>query len=107
MQEETETETFEWHQLKEIAHETRCHAICFSPDTSLAVLPKCVKFCAAGADYNLRIFRSALTERDTVHVVRGMFDGLIEFRFYLLNLNLVNCSFIIKYWNSKSNLSSA
>lgn len=36
------------------------------------MLPKAVKFCAAGADFHLRIFRSSLDERpDTVLQVKG------------------------------------
>ncbi|XP_055390326.1 nucleoporin Nup37 [Condylostylus longicornis] len=69
--EETETESFEYLPTKEIYHESRCHAIAFSPSTSLACLPKVVMFCTAGADFILRIFRSDLQNSDTVQELKG------------------------------------
>lgn len=69
--EESEIEQFEWHQLKELYHESRCHAITFAPETSLAVLPKVVTFCAAGADFILRIYRSDLQNSDTIQQLKG------------------------------------
>ncbi|KAL9699253.1 hypothetical protein quinque_002694 [Culex quinquefasciatus] len=36
--EETDSECLEWNQLKEVHHETRCHAVAFAPETLLAVL---------------------------------------------------------------------
>lgn len=62
---------FEWHQLKEIDHPSRCHAIGFAPETTLAVLPKLVKLCAAGSDFALRIYRSNLADSDSVQVLHG------------------------------------
>lgn len=47
----------------------RCHAIAFSPNTSLSVLPKKIKFCTAGADYIVRIYRSNLNDSDTIQEV--------------------------------------
>ncbi|XP_055904017.1 nucleoporin Nup37 [Eupeodes corollae] len=69
--EETDTETFGWERLKDIYHESRCHAIAFAPKTSLAVVPKVVTLCAAGADFNLRIFRTDLDQNDTVQILKG------------------------------------
>lgn len=70
-QEETESELFEWTLLKEIANDTRCHAISFAPETSLVVLPKVVKLCYAGSDFLLRILRSDLQNEDSVQELRG------------------------------------
>ncbi|KAL9702714.1 hypothetical protein quinque_006232 [Culex quinquefasciatus] len=69
--EETDSECLEWNQLKEVHHETRCHAVAFAPETSLAVLPKVVTLCTAGADFNLRIFNSDLEDDNTVQLLQG------------------------------------
>ncbi|XP_039439266.1 nucleoporin Nup37 [Culex pipiens pallens] len=69
--EETDSECLEWNQLKEVHHETRCHAVAFAPETSLAVLPKVVTLCTAGADFNLRIFNSDLEDNNTVQLLQG------------------------------------
>ncbi|KAI9575846.1 hypothetical protein GQX74_005618 [Glossina fuscipes] len=70
-QEETESESFFWEKVKDIYHETRCHALCFTPDTSLMIIPKNVTFCAAGSDFLLRIFRTDLQNSDTVQTLKG------------------------------------
>uniref|UniRef100_A0A1B0C2F2 Uncharacterized protein n=1 Tax=Glossina palpalis gambiensis TaxID=67801 RepID=A0A1B0C2F2_9MUSC len=69
--EETESESFFWEKVKDIYHETRCHALCFTPDTSLMIIPKNVTFCAAGSDFLLRIFRTDLQNSDTVQTLKG------------------------------------
>ncbi|XP_055530952.1 nucleoporin Nup37 [Wyeomyia smithii] len=69
--EESDLECFEWNQLKEIHHETRCHAVAFAPETSLAVLPKVIVICTAGADFNLRILNSDLEDDNTVQILSG------------------------------------
>lgn len=45
--------------------------MCFAPDTSLIAIPKTVTFCAAGADYILRIFRTDLQNADTVQTLQA------------------------------------
>uniref|UniRef100_A0A1B0FLK1 Nucleoporin Nup37 n=1 Tax=Glossina morsitans morsitans TaxID=37546 RepID=A0A1B0FLK1_GLOMM len=69
--EETESESFFWEKVRDIHHETRCHALCFSPDTSLMIIPKNVTLCAAGSDFLLRIFRTDLENPDTVQTLKG------------------------------------
>ena len=67
--EETDTELVEWHQLKEISHELRCNAIAFAPETSLST--NHIRICAASSDYNLHLFRSNLSDSDTVQILKG------------------------------------
>lgn len=71
LQEESENDCFEWNQLKEVFHEYRTTAVAFSPETSLAVLPKSVTLCAAFSDHNLGIFNSDLKDDDTLRILRG------------------------------------
>ncbi|KAM7341847.1 nuclear pore complex protein Nup37 [Cochliomyia hominivorax] len=69
--EESESEQFEWERLKDIYHESRCHALCFAPETSLVAIPKTVTFCAAGADFLLRVYRTDLQNADTVQTLKA------------------------------------
>lgn len=68
MQEENENCEFEWKRLRELDQETRCNAIKLAPDTTLSLLPKQIKFCTAGADFRVRIYRSNLDNSDAVQV---------------------------------------
>jgi hypothetical protein len=67
--------------LKEFHHETRVSALAWSPETSLSVLPKCLSFASAGADYKLRLFTSDLVASHTLQVVKT--DTLLHGRFHL------------------------
>ncbi|XP_031640434.1 nucleoporin Nup37 [Contarinia nasturtii] len=68
--EDNNNEEFTWERLRELDQDTRSHAIAFSPETSLSMLPKpTIKFCTAGADFIVRIFRSNLDDNDTVQEV--------------------------------------
>lgn len=62
-------EQFTWERLRELDQDTRSHAIAIAPDSSLSMLPKLVKFCTAGADFVVRIYRSNLDDSDTVQEV--------------------------------------
>lgn len=62
-------EEFTWKRLRELDQDRRSHAIAIAPDTSLSLLPKLVKFCTAGDDFVVRIFRSNLDDSDTVQEV--------------------------------------
>ncbi|XP_053963583.1 nucleoporin Nup37 [Anastrepha ludens] len=66
-----ESGCFDWKRLKDLYHESRCVSLCFAPETSLVVVPKSVIFCAAGADFRLRIFRTDLQNSDTVQILNG------------------------------------
>lgn len=55
--------------MRELDQDTRSHAVAISPDTSLSMLPKMVKFCTAGADFVIRIYRTNLDDSDTVQEV--------------------------------------
>lgn len=57
--------------MREIEHDIRCHAISFSPETSLVSLPKNVKFCTADADFLIRIYRTNMINNDTIQVLKG------------------------------------
>ncbi|XP_069685180.1 nucleoporin Nup37 [Periplaneta americana] len=64
-------EELEFQLLREFHHETRVHALAWSPETSLSVLPKRVAFASAGADYKLRVFTSDLVATHTLQVLCG------------------------------------
>lgn len=71
----------EFQLLKEFHHETRVSALAWSPETSLSVLPKCLSFASAGADYKLRLFSSDLVASHTLQVVQT--DTLLIYIFHL------------------------
>ncbi|XP_043268025.1 nucleoporin Nup37 [Venturia canescens] len=58
-------EDISYKPLRTFHHDTRVHTIAWSPDTSLSVVPKIVSFCAAGADFKIRLYNSNLND---VHV---------------------------------------
>lgn len=73
--------------MKDLYHESRCVSLCFAPETSLAVVPKSVIFCAAGSDFRLRIFRTDLQNCDTVQILNGRrvceFPSVLKFNIYI------------------------
>lgn len=71
LQEENDNDEFLWEELREIDHDTRCHAIAIAPDTSLLALPKLVKFCTADADFIIRVYRTNLDDSDSVQCLKG------------------------------------
>lgn len=69
-EEEDLEEELEFQLLREFHHETRVCAVAWSPETSLSVLPKCVSFASAGADYKVRLFSSDLVAIHTLQVMQ-------------------------------------
>uniref|UniRef100_A0A1B0D7F6 Uncharacterized protein n=1 Tax=Phlebotomus papatasi TaxID=29031 RepID=A0A1B0D7F6_PHLPP len=69
--EESHSDSFEWQVLKEIHHETRCHALAIAPETSLSIVPKNVVIAAAGGDFNIRILQSDLEDNTSVRILSG------------------------------------
>lgn len=67
LQEDDPNEEFTWERLRDLDQDTRCHAISLAPDTS--PINQLVKFCTAGADYVVRIYRTNLDDSDTVQEV--------------------------------------
>ncbi|XP_058807153.1 nucleoporin Nup37 isoform X2 [Phymastichus coffea] len=60
--------------LRTFHHDTRIHAIAWSPESSLSVVPKIISFCVAGADYKIRLYNSDLGETNTYAVLEGHTD---------------------------------
>ena len=61
----------DYQVIQKINHDSRVQCIAWSPETSMTVSPKCLKFATGGADYNVRIFSSDLAENEGVRVLRG------------------------------------
>lgn len=57
-----------YNPLRTFHHETRVHAIAWSPETSLNIVPKIVTFCVAGADFKIRLYDSDLNEKNIYEV---------------------------------------
>lgn len=61
-------EDLSYNPLRTFHHETRVHAIAWSPETSLNIVPKIVTFCVAGADLKIRLYNSDLSDKNTYEV---------------------------------------
>ncbi|XP_076243070.1 nuclear pore complex protein Nup37 [Calliopsis andreniformis] len=73
-QEEDEAvEDIAYSPLRIFRHDTRPHAIAWSPETSLSVVPKVLMFCIAGADFKIRLYNSDMNE-NTVCEMEGHKD---------------------------------
>ena len=44
------------------------HAIAWSPETSLSVVPRIVSFCVGGADFKIRLYNSDLNQSNLFEV---------------------------------------
>lgn len=73
-QEEDESvEDIAFNAIRTFRHDVRPHAIAWSPETSLSVIPKVLMLCVAGADYKIRLFSSDMNE-NTVCEMEGHKD---------------------------------
>ena len=61
-------EDISYSPIRTFNHHTRVHAIAWSPDTSLSVVPKIVSFSVAGADFNIRLYNSNLGDVNVYEV---------------------------------------
>ncbi|XP_043264492.1 nucleoporin Nup37 [Colletes gigas] len=73
-QDEDETvEDIAYNHFRTFRHDTRPHAVAWSPETSLSVVPKVLMFCVAGADFKIRLYSSDMNN-NTVHEMEGHKD---------------------------------
>lgn len=61
-------EDMAYNPIKTFHHDTRPHAIAWSPETSLSVVPKILTFCVAGADFKIRLYNSNLNDINVYEV---------------------------------------
>nr|XP_031838478.1 nucleoporin Nup37 [Nomia melanderi] len=62
-QDEDETvEDIAYNHFRTFRHKTRPHAVAWSPETCLSVVPKVLKFCVAGADFKIRLYCSNISD---------------------------------------------
>ncbi|XP_030844276.1 nucleoporin Nup37 [Strongylocentrotus purpuratus] len=71
----------EYQHIRDFHHRTRVMSIAWSPQASLDVLPRCIRFCTAGVDHKIRIFTSDLKDQDTVQVIKGHQDFINSLTF--------------------------
>ncbi|XP_012279700.1 nucleoporin Nup37 [Orussus abietinus] len=67
-------EDISYRPVRTFHHATRPHAMAWSPETSLSVVPKIVSLCVAGADFKIRLYSSNLNESDVYEVLDGHSD---------------------------------
>ncbi|RZF35924.1 hypothetical protein LSTR_LSTR008494 [Laodelphax striatellus] len=67
--------------LQDFTINCRVDALAWSPETSLNVLPKCIMFCAATKDFNLRLFSSNTVDAYSEQVLTGHTDYINSIAF--------------------------
>ncbi|XP_014204871.1 nucleoporin Nup37 isoform X1 [Copidosoma floridanum] len=70
-EEDNQLEDISYTQLKVFNPEGRVHAIAWSPETSLSVVPKLLSFSVASADFKIRLFNSNLIDESAVEILEG------------------------------------
>lgn len=55
--------------IREFHHDSRIHALSWSPNTSLQIVPKALLFAAGGSDYGIRLYSSDLGEKEIMQVI--------------------------------------
>lgn len=60
-------------RLAEFSNAVSCTALALSPETCITALPINVLFCAAGSDFNLRVFESNLSGINNCRVIMEYF----------------------------------
>lgn len=104
--EDSTDENFEFRELKELHSEaTRIEALAISPDSSIAVIPNHVIFCAAGSDFLLRVYSSDLQSKDTVQTLSGhkSYINSIAYDFGGQYLASGSDDHTVALWNSREN----
>ena len=81
-------EAIDYQVIQKINHDSRVQCLAWSPETSMTVSPKCLRFATGGADYNVRIFSSDLAENEGVRVLRGGHNDYVN---ALGNACIINC----------------
>ncbi|XP_049810753.1 nucleoporin Nup37 [Schistocerca nitens] len=72
--EEEMEEKLEYVTIKEYHHTIRTHALAWSPETCLDVLPKCLIFASADSDFKVSVFSSDLDSNHSTEVLEGHRD---------------------------------
>lgn len=67
-------EEIAYNPIRTFHHDIRVHAIAWSPETSLSVVPKVVSFCVADADFKIRLYNSDLNNVNIYEVLEGHKD---------------------------------
>lgn len=73
-EEDADVDGLEFEPLRDFHHGTRVDALSWSPQTSLAIVPRVVKLASAGSDYKVRVFTSDLKAENTVQEIEGHTD---------------------------------
>ncbi|KYN40352.1 Nucleoporin Nup37 [Trachymyrmex septentrionalis] len=72
--EDDAVEDIAYSPIRTFHHDARPHAIAWSPETSLSIVPKIVTFCVAGSDFKIRLYNSNLNDVNMFEILEGHKD---------------------------------
>ncbi|XP_018057115.1 PREDICTED: nucleoporin Nup37 isoform X2 [Atta colombica] len=72
--EDDAVEEMAYSPIRTFHHDARPHAIAWSPETSLSIVPKIVTFCVAGSDFKIRLYNSNLNDVNMFEILEGHKD---------------------------------
>lgn len=73
-EEDKDCDGFAFKHLRDFHHGRRVVAIAWSPETSIDVLPRCLRFCSAGDDHRITVYTSDLQDQDSMVTIDGHRD---------------------------------
>lgn len=71
-----------FRNLFQINHDATIHCLAWSPETTMAVAPRKLKFATGASDYCIRVFSSDLGQNETLRVLKGHRDYVNAIAFH-------------------------
>ncbi|XP_062124951.1 nucleoporin Nup37 [Drosophila sulfurigaster albostrigata] len=104
-----ESGEFMWNHVQDLEimeKDPRCHAIAFSPDTSLNSTPNKVSICAALGNCDIKLFHTDLNQYSSVHNLKGHTDYVNDIAWVCDGELLASVSddYSCRFWNISSDL---
>ena len=69
----------------QISHDSTIHCLAWSPETTMAVAPRKLKFATGASDYCVRVFSTDLGQNETLRVLKGHRDYVNAVAFHPQN----------------------
>lgn len=70
------------NETLQINHDSIVHCLSWSPQTTLALAPRCVKFATGSSDYCVRLFTTDLGQNESLQILKGHKDYVNTIAFH-------------------------